>query len=473
MDAITNYSLQFPGMQDKHDSTKAKFNGYVYPAQYLNTDKNNCSACHEPHNPKYGLGMQERRDWKKSGHGNLYSDAWTHYDFTLKDNCNVCHTASGFIYAIGTSWSNTKALSTTGSAKMPLTCDTCHSSNQFNTSVRTIPGVYKAGMGGFGTAAKATVRFANQGLSNLCIPCHSGVENGASLIAGNYDFTNTAFVNPHYLPSAAVWQGKAGYQWYTADRYSANRPTHGVMSPELTSVAYPITDSNIAMSTKLGSCVACHMGGKGKHTFNVYSSVKFKNYTSTTADTGCLGCHSGTNNGFDKMYPTMSTQPGSMNGGAYVTDVALDFLRWQLEQVGIYYSKTAYPYFFTKNYVAQVSNWTTQVAAADNVGAQTAQQLGIQTMGAAMNLATLTGDRGASVHNAAFTKALIADSLVFLQHGSVGDRFSTAPINNISFTAYSTARIPLGGTDGRLPVAGNPSSISNLKGFLTSGGLRR
>ncbi|HWI41585.1 MAG TPA: hypothetical protein VNX25_08860, partial [Verrucomicrobiae bacterium] len=82
----------------------------------------------------------------------------------------------------------------------------------------------------------------------------------------------------------------------------------------------------------------------------------------------------------------------------------------------------------------------------------------------------LSGDKGAAAHNAGFTKAIIADSLVYLQHGNVGDRVSTAPVDNISFSAYSTAITPVGGG---APVDGKPASISNLRSFLTSGGKRR
>jgi uncharacterized membrane protein len=162
----------------------------------------------------------------------------------------------------------------------------------------------------------------------------------------------------------------------------------------------------------------------------------------------------------------MATQPTRVTSGGYVMQRALDFLKWQFEQVGIFFNNSKNAYFFTdKTYATGVTNWTTQLVGKDN-----GNGTGLETMGAAMNLKFLSADKGAAAHNAAFTKAIIADSLVYMQHGNVGDRSSTAAVNNISFTGYSTAITPPGGG---APTDGNPSTISNMKGFLTSNGKRR
>lgn len=455
--------------------------GDATPARYLNADGTNCSACHEPHNPINGVGKQERKDWAESAHGDVHGAAWEHYDFTVKDACNACHTAAGFAKAIGSNWADTTPLVTTSVGKHPLTCDGCHSSNDFKNSVRQIEGGYTAGMGGFGAKAKASVKFSDQGQSNLCFPCHVGRENGDSLMAGKgtaavpvpYDFTNQGFVNPHYLSSAAVWQGVAGFKFYSSStRYGLNRPTHGVLTEDLASVGHSFNSRMTPEQLRLGSCVACHLGLKNNHTFEVFDAVK--NQFNTGAEvTGCLGCHGDTNNGRDRYRPTeaVASVRTRLASGGDVQALALDFLAWQLEAVGIKYAPS-YPYFYYAGGTTAAKNWTIQIpaAAALNPAAYAnaltdPQALGLQTMGSAMNLAVLLGDKGAAAHNANFVRHAIGDSLVFLQHGNVGDRTSTAAIDNISFTAYSTARTPVGGG---LPISGNPASIGYMKAFLTT-----
>ncbi len=193
--------------------------GSDFSARYLSAGKNNCSSCHEPHNPTYGTGYQQRKDWAKSGHGDTTSPAWTHFDFTVENSCNACHTPDGFIKALGNGWTNTDASSTTvSSVKQPLGCNACHSSDDFKNSVRTISGGYSAGMGGFGSSATTSIQYPNVGESNICIPCHASRENGASINDHKTDFTNTYFKDkdPHGLGAAAVFYGKGGFQFYTS-----------------------------------------------------------------------------------------------------------------------------------------------------------------------------------------------------------------------------------------------------------------
>ena len=83
-----------------------------------------------------------------------------------------------------------------------------------------------------------------------------------------------------------------------------------------------------------------------------------------------------------------------------------------------------------------------------------------------MNLELLTSEKGSFMHNRSFGRALMADSIVYLQKGAVGsDRtvLYPSPNNIVSFTAYSTAK-PAPDSNG--------VSITALKGLLTksSGG---
>lgn len=463
-----------------HTNPTALVAGDANPARYMSIGGTNCSACHDPHNPLEGKGKQERKDWAKSAHGDVEGLGWVHYDFTGpgRGSCSPCHTTEGFKRAVADGFVATSDLSTTSLGKKPLNCDACHSDYNFrlreldaNTDATT--GGYIAKYGGFGATPKATVVYSNQGESNLCIPCHAGRENGDSLIAGNYNFTNQSFINPHYLTSAAVWQGVGGFKYYSSTaRYGFNSPTHGVKTDDLISVARSFNSRMNEDQLAKGSCVACHLGLKDNHKFDTYSAVKYQ-FNTGAAVTGCLGCHSDTDNGRARYYPTanVASVATRLASGGNVQAVALDFLKWQLEQLGIKYVP-AYPYFYMADGTTAVKNWTTQIPAAAVINptayANTLtdpQTLGMQTMGAAMNLATLLGDKGAAAHNANFARHIISDSLVFLQHGNVGDRSSTAAINNISFTAYSTAKTPVGGG---LPIAGNPAGIGEMKAFLTT-----
>jgi len=445
----------------------------------------NCSACHDPHNPLDGKGKQERQDWAESAHGDVNGLAWVHYDFTGpgRGGCSACHTPEGFKRALADGFVATSDLSTTSLGKKPMNCDACHSDYNFrlrelsaNTDATT--GGYIAKYGGFGATPKATAVFSNQGESNLCIPCHAGRENGDSMRAGtgtiaapvSYDFTNKSFVNPHYLVSAGVWQGTAGFKYYSSsDWYHVNKPFHGVPTADLKlPLREEIEDGNLSGAEEKGSCVACHMGAKGDHKWDVWEAVKFKSYSSTVAYTGCLGCHSSTNNGFDRYYPTVATQPSRVASGGFVQQRALDMLKWQLKQLGIFYNGAANPYFF-KNETGtakadQLTNWTTQVTADTD---PIANNRGLRTMGAAMNYKTLSQDKGAAAHNSYLTRHLIADSLIYLQKGAVlADRTALVPLNDlITFTAYSTSVSPVGGG---APTDGNSASISNLKHFLTT-----
>lgn len=475
-------------LSPRHTSATALVAGDANPARYMSIGGTNCSACHEPHNPFNGVGKKEREEWAASAHGDVNGLAWTHYDFTGpgRGGCAACHTPEGFKRAMADGWVATTDLSATSLGKKPMNCDACHSDNAFN--LRTLSagtsqttGGYVAKYGGFGATPKATAVFSNQGESNLCIPCHAGRENGDSLKAGNgtiaapvsYNFTNKSFVNPHYLVSAGVWQGTAGFKYYSStDWYHVNKPFHGVPTADLKlPLREEIVDSNISGAFAKGACVACHMGAKADHKWDVFEAVKFKSYSSTVAYTGCLGCHSNTLNGFQRYYPTNATQPSRVASGGYVQQRALAMLRWELEQRGIFYNAAANPYFFKNNTgtatADQVTNWTTQVVGDTD---PVANNRGLRTMGAAMNLKTLLEDKGAAAHNSYLTRHLIADSLIYLQKGAVlADR--TAFVSDlgqlISFTAYSTAVTPsAGAAPNDLP--GNPSTIANLKQFLTT-----
>ena len=433
------------------------------PARYLNAANNNCYACHEAHDPLKGIGNNERQDWAASGHGDLNGEAWTHYDFTVRDGCNACHTPAGFVKALGNGWSNTNAASTSVSGgKMPLTCDGCHASNNFKNSVRSVANGYTAGMGGFGSAAVATVRFPDVGESNVCIPCHAGSENGASLSAGVSDFSNATFKNPHYLAAAAVFYGKGGFQFYTSgvryNTYGAAGKTgrnanwyHGKLGMDNYSTANSAALPGVTVGTgNKGQCVACHLGPINTHSFDAVQTANDTQGTSGNTR-GCYGCHNGTD----------MTMAQFVNNEKVIWDRLFDFFAWNfshnadgsVRNAPLYFSSNAVPYFYSDSYMSvAATDWTGTVPGGS----------GAQTMGAALNLKLLTAEKGSFMHNRSFGRALAADSIVYLQNGSVGDRTLVSPSQNgiIGFSAYSTAY--------PAPDA-NGVSISAMKGLLIKG----
>lgn len=461
----------------KHTSATALVAGDANPARYITIGGKNCSACHEPHNPINGAGKQERKDWAASGHGNINGLAWAHYDFTIRDTCNACHTPGGFIKAIGNNFTNTKATSTTvSSGKQPLTCDACHSSNDFKNSARALP-AYKAGMGGFGASAKTFTQFPDVGASNLCIPCHAGREDGASLAAGNYNFTNKTFVNPHYLTAAATFYGTGGFQFYTSgvryNKYGAAGKvgknanwSHGRLGMDNYSASGSNDLAGVSNNTgNKGQCVACHLGPKNTHSFGAaeVANATIVGATNTSGGSAltrsCYGCHKGYANS------TVPTIAGFIDEEKEIWNRMFDFYQWQLEQLGIYFTNTVNPYFFSDSaFTTALSNWTTQVPTGTP----------IKTMGAAMNLKMLVAERGSFVHNRAFGRALISDSIAYLQKGNAMEAYNEVKPNQndlINFTNYSTARPT------SYPGQIGPNvSITTLKSYLTrsaTGGYTR
>jgi uncharacterized protein YoxC len=433
-------------------------------------------------------------NYGENGHADTGAEAWSHYDFKTRNACAACHTTQGFVNAIttmsggGFTVAGTNAMgSASNTSKQVLGCNACHSSTTWKTSVRTMSGGFVAGMGGYGTAAKATINYPNAGESNVCVPCHASRENGASLKAGNYNFTNKTFVNPHYLAAAAVFYGKGGFRYYTSAAQTDLAPS-GYPYPAYTSEDGVVADGTVVTSQPAGTvltgrtnnwnhgrlgmgnyttamlnannvgkvrgsgnkgqCVACHLGPANNHEFDAYEVAEA---TWGTADLskskGCYGCHSTEDM---KEVAEFEERP--------LVDRALDFATWQAEQLGMYFNNAVNPYWFTNSsYTTSITNWTTQVAGGT----------GEKTMGAAMNIKLFVAEKGIHVHNRTYLKQMLFDTIMYLQKGDVtySNRYvagtGVADVNSlISFSAYSTAKPTWTSSNGVLV------SITQLKGWL-------
>ncbi len=451
-------------------------NGAVVPGQTFTqaqfvTPNTQCNYCHG-----YGHGTDSPggtiiTDYAESAHGSINGMAWTDYDFKTRQGCVQCHTTKGFVdnvgatFAAGTAAPSMNAYGVAGdTTKQVLGCNACHSSTTWKTSVRN-SGAVTVPLGVAGNTPKAVMTFPDVGESNVCIMCHASRENGESLIAGNP--TNAAgkgFTNPHYLSAAAVFYGKGGFQFYTSgvryNTYGAAGKTgkaanwsHGRLGMDNYSGSGNNDLAGVSNNTgSKGQCVACHLGPKNTHTFGASEVANASMAGATNLVSGkamtrtCFGCHKA--NGDSPV----ATIEQFIDEEKEIWYRMFDFYKWQLAQYGINYTD-AYPYF-SGSFDATIGTTFGGAGVIDNN----------KTRGTAMNLKLLLAEKGSHVHNRSFGRALIADSIVYLQKGDVGDRTVVYPDQNqvIKFTDYSTAR-----PTSYPGQVGPDISITTLKSYLT------
>jgi trimeric autotransporter adhesin len=341
----------------------------MYPASYVSS-KATCSNCHVSNT----LNKTVRHQWDRSGHADTKAMPWVEYDFKTMSGCVQCHTTTGFIaYSTGkvtASWGGTP-----DKTKEVLTCVGCHS-DIANGVVRTVTPVKPF--------TNDSYVNRNVGISNICMDCHSGRNNGLSI--KSVDFGNQPFIAPHYLAAGGVLHGKGGYnspgQPYAF--YSSN--THRTIGM-----------GNSAGTGTDGPCVACHMSAPDKHLFKAVSTATGGTINKVTADT-CAKCHG-----------TSLDDTSLLNARKTSFNNALDVLRQTLANRGFIYSPT-YPYFTN-------TDWTHFPNAAS-------------TMGAAFNYVLLLKEPGAYAHNAAYTKQMILDSIDFAYNGSITGNIDNV-VNNL------------------------------------------
>ena len=430
------------------------------------------------------------KNYAESAHGEINGLAWTDYNFlnlSSRSGCTPCHTTQGFVNAIASANANGGKVATPAfignaadTTKQVLGCNACHSSTAWKTSVRTISGGYVAAMGGFSLTAPAYITYPDVGESNVCTPCHASRENGDSINASTANFGSTSFKNPHYLAASAVFYGKGGFQFYTSGvRYNTYGAagkvgrnanwSHGKLGMDNYTTSALTTGINVGTSKdnagkvrgsgSKGQCVACHLGPTNTHTFGAYEVAKATWGTNATNAKGCFGCHSG-----EDMEEVAV-------GEKALVDRSLDFLAYQLEAYGLYFNNDKNPYFFTDaTFATSATNWLNDPYGVVATGKQ--------TMGAAQNLKLLKAEKGSHVHNRAFMRALITDSVVYLQKGPAGiaaDRriTDTNPNNLMNFTNYSTAISAPNSDRIAAGQSGSTVSINALKGYLIRNNARR
>ena len=327
----------------------------MYPASFV-TSKASCADCHFTS----AANLAVRQQWYTSGHARVTDTPWSAYDFKTRAGCVQCHTTTGFI-----AYSTGKVTAAWGvdsdKTKEVLTCVGCHK-DITTGELRTVTPVQPY--------ADDSYTNRNVGESNLCMDCHSGRNNGNSILVkvGTADFAVQPFIAPHYLAAAGTLHGKAGYHFpgQTYAFYSSN--SHRAIG---------MANNNGTGSA--GPCVACHKNSTNGHTF------------AAGAIALCSNCHGS----------SMPAAQLASNQAAFAN--ALVVLKAMLKDQGYVYT-AQYPYFSN-------TSWGTS---------QMTDQGRANIMGAAYNYLMLVKEPGAYAHNSAYAKELIVDSIdAVYNNGSV------------------------------------------------------
>ena len=436
-------------------------------AMYIGVDKS-CKPCHAPHKNNKTVRHTE---WAESGHGKVTGEAWSHYDFTIRDTCNSCHTAAGFAKVVNNNFTDKKALSTTTLGKQPLRCDGCHSSNDYKNSIRQLSTAYAAPYTPSLGASKAFPGGDVIGNSQLCIPCHAGLDSGASVEAlDETKMNNTSFKNSHYMAAAGLMYVKNGFTGFIDPATVIGTSTYGASlkatddggavgsTHRKLGTAAMATDSHPGGQVMLtgGPCVTCHMPKAG-HTWEINASA---------FNAVCVNCHSkeGTTTLTADNFETVFIEEQS---AVFQDALALAKAILGAAPYNIEYDAANYPYFFKVGTAHTRDNGITDWTRGGALTNSDAKKL----MGACFNINLLSREPAAYAHARTYARRLIYDSIDFLDDKTI----------NMSVGATALATMPAVYTkgpvayDGAAPYAGgtlNPGTspaMAYLLGWGYSG----
>lgn len=284
--------------------------------------------------------------------------------------CAQCHGSEGFI-----DWVTIGAADTLGYANpTTINCSTCHSNHRTFDFENDGPdyALRNPDPTELSLAPAISVDFGDA--SNNCILCHQP-RNSYEIPNLNADGTyviNSSRFGPHHSPQATMLEGVLGAEIPGAESYPARASvTHRTAS----------------------SCVQCHMGESnvasvGGHSWN-------------PVEESCIECH--------------GSVPGEASG--YTTDMAtlLELLR-NVEGVAFEVDAEGDPVFDVDgNFIPTDS----VVVGIIQAGSESSTNSGIFSDVAAMaawNYKTALEDQSRGIHNPAYTKALIKNSIEALQN---------------------------------------------------------
>jgi mono/diheme cytochrome c family protein len=401
--------------------------GYVVKA----ASERSCRDCHDVH--KGGVAINE--EWAKSGHGGKVLEAkeaaaagatdrtlaqsiavqtagtptldpitgdpvlvntWADndWDSAEEEECQVCHTATGFSNFMKNPASYDPALNNYShlvdwTADDPATADVDEAVSSGQNEMLYCWGCHKNNAGGVKTSDAvilvdrdgttfATLGTADAGLSVVCVKCHGGRANGEYLKTTSASRSTSSRV--HYLPAAGVL--------YAAKTHTLYEFPDLVYTP----VAYFKHDklglNADTPETGKGPCAACHMDDAG-HSLAAVTLSDLGVITAITNAETCAtaGCHVG------EYAMTAEKLEEQKTGFTAANKLLSDYLN---------------------NVVVNYINLD-----IDNSTNVTNALVTLNDYGALQNQKTLANDPGAYAHNRIYAQRIIFDSIDQLDNGTL------------------------------------------------------
>jgi hypothetical protein len=258
--------------------------------------------------------------------------------------------------------------------------------------------------------------------SNICLACHTGLESGDSIKFSAADFTDTGFVNSHYLTAGGTVFAETGYTYADRDYTIPASDLHDKIG-----MGVATGDANfdaVRDNYTNGPCISCHFDSNdGSHTLSPLTQYSD---TDLALNPICVFCHptrgEGSNAGILWLGDdaTAATLQGTTHKARY--QAALEALRVLLASNGYNFTPN-FPYFANRD-------WTIGVSGD-----------GKNNMGAAFNYNLLIHDPGGVAHNRRYTRRLIYDAIDHLDNGAL-DFSVFATLNALDdVTVYKTSAI--------------------------------
>lgn len=324
--------------------------------------------------PERTPDIEEITQWARSGHANIRSESFAHWNDSgeIPPVCSTCHSGAGFRSLYGFDGSEPGLPQSPIPVGGVVDCDTCH--NPGLPSITQIP--LPSGREHPVTGAEAA-----------CMTCHQGRASGAALekaVSGQPDDEvnpELRFINPHYSIAAASLLGSAGalgYQ-YPGKQYEA-RFLH----------ARPVA-----------TCISCH-----------------EPHALTVAEETCLTCHDTSDSQAIRISRQSYDGSGNLQQGIHV-DIAAnrqrlfmlmaDYAR-DIAGTPMIFDPTSHPYFFADHNGDGLADLRDGAAVA--YASWTPRLLK-----AAYNWKFVGADGGIHVHNPHYALELLFDSAEDLSTG--------------------------------------------------------
>jgi hypothetical protein len=322
------------------------------------------------------------QQWQISGHGDTSSEVFRHWDEDLmvSASCTKCHNTNGYTeFAMAQLTSDQLPLSSVG-------CTSCHNSfNLFdNAETRWDDLTANPAVEPVRFPSGETATFNNN--SNLCTACHQGRSSGDDVddapSNGENDplYESYSFINIHYYAAGATLFGndvRGGYQ-YAGETYRGQTP-FGV-------------HTQLPVAEHLVDCIGCHMNA---------DDAEDKKHTFLPKVADCSSCHVGS------TFPTLSGSPRqNFDDIEDLQDELLSAIEDYADGGGlpkvspVQYDPVAYPYWFK---APGPVNYATRYLDFD-----------FDMLTAAYNYQVAAKDPAGYIHNGAYIKQLLIDSIVVM-----------------------------------------------------------